>query len=250
MGYEKERIYQNYISREENRIHAPFDPEIGFYLAVSNGDVTHVMTFLKKPLHQKKGLGMLSASPLQNFKYHFVITAAMCTRFCIFNGMDVSVAFALSDFYIQKADVSQTIDSLSVLHRQMCLDYTNKMKQLSKTSICSLPITKCIDFIYDNLHKRITMAMLSSVCGLSPSYLSRIFKKETGMTVSDYIVCRKLKTAENMLLYSDFSSARIASTLAFPSQSYFSSLFKKRTGITPCQFRKAYFRDTFLPDCK
>ena len=50
------------------------------------------------------GVGILSKDPVTNLKYHFVVTAAMITRICWQNGMELERTFRLSDFYIQKLD--------------------------------------------------------------------------------------------------------------------------------------------------
>ena len=53
------------------------------------------------------------------------------------------------------------------------------MRNLKKNSICSKPVAECIDYIYDHLHTRITVELLAKRVNLTPSYLSRLFKKET-----------------------------------------------------------------------
>ena len=56
-------------------------------------------------------------------------------------------------------------------------------------------------------------------------------------TVNGYIKNKKLETARNMLLYSDFTAAEISFILAFNSQSYFTEVFRKKYGLTPSDFR-------------
>ena len=110
----------------------------------------------------------------------------------------------------------------------------------------SLHIAVCLDYIYDHLHTHITAEQLAKLTGLNISYLSRLFKKETGQTISNYIRDKKIETAKNMLLYSDFSPSEIASILAFPSQSYFTEVFRKTTGVTPRKYQKSFLRTTAL----
>ena len=86
------------------------------------------------------------------------------------------------------------------------------------------------------------MSELSVVTGLNESYLSRLFKKETGLTVTDYILRKKIETAENMLKFSEYSPSQIAFMLGFPSQSYFTAAFKKISGTTPKKYRDGHFR--------
>jgi AraC family transcriptional regulator len=237
MTYEKELIYQEYVQRENKIFHAPYDPELSFYSAIKEGNLALVTELCKEPLTDKKGLGKLSDNPLQNLKYHFAITAALVARYCIEGGMELPQAYGLSDFYIRKADSMKRIEDVSALHPVMCLDYTKRMRQMKKNSICSKPIALCIDYIYDHLHQKITVSILAEQVGLSESYLSRLFKKEMKISISRYILMKKIDTAKNMLAYSDYPISDISATLAFSSQSHFTELFRKHTGMTPMQYR-------------
>ncbi len=236
--------YKDFLEKESSFIRAPFNPELEFYTAVKMGDTRKVEQLTEKPFILKEGLGILSENTLRHFQYHFVVTAALLARYCIQGGMEVSASYTLSDYYIQKADRCTTPDALSDLHRFMCLDYTRRMKNLHKNAICSKPIASCIDYIYDNLHTRIKVQTLAELTGLTPSYLSKLFKKETGISISEYVQCKKIETAQNMLSFSDYTVSQIASTLAFPSQSYFTEIFHKKTGMTPLAYRAKNFRNT------
>lgn len=244
MSMQGELFYREFVQRENDMLRAPYNPELEFYSAIKNGNVAKVRKLCKEPLMDKPGLGTLSKNALQNMKYHFVITTALVARYCIEGGMALSAAYSLSDFYIQKADMCKTVKAVSDLHPIMCEDYTKRMRSLGKQKICSKQVAECIDYIYDHLHTRITVEILASHVGLNPSYLSRLFKKETGFTISSYIQSKKIETAKNMLIYSDYALSQIASILAFPSQSYFTEIFRKNTGMTPSRYRTLYFRNT------
>lgn len=238
MNFEKEIFYRNFVQREDQFVRAPYNPEIEFYVTIQAGDVRRVRELCRDTLRDKPGLGRLSDDPLQNLKYHFVITTALVARYCIAGGMELSTAYSLSDFYIQKADRCRHMEEISALHPVMCEDYAKRMRNLRKNAIRSKPVVLCLDYIYDHLHARITVEELAEHVGLNANYLSRLFKKEVGNTISRYIRIQKLETAKNMLLYSDYGTAEIASTLAFPSQSYFTEVFHKHTGLTPGEFRR------------
>ena len=237
MEKKKTLTYREYLHKEYNISHAPFLPEMEFYNAIGSGQLKKVETLCEEPFAKKKGFGILSNDHMQSMKYHFVITAAQIARSCIANGLNPSEAYNMSDYYIQRADQCHELDTLSLLHYDMCIAYTKAMQTVHKSSIASLPIRKCIDYIYDNLHTRITVDTLSAVSGITNAYLSRLFKKETGYTISDYILSKKLETAKSMLAYSDYSIADISSSLAFPSQSYFTNALKKDCGLSPLQYR-------------
>ncbi|MCR5202052.1 MAG: helix-turn-helix transcriptional regulator [Lachnospiraceae bacterium] len=243
MSIEKEMFYRDFVRREENFFRAPFKPEIDFYNTIRVGDVERLKEMLiEEPFMDKEGLGKLSEDSLQNLKYHFAITAAMVARYCIYGGMNLSEAYGLSDFYILKVDKCHDKEGIQELHPAMCMAYAKKMKELNNRMINSKHIVECINYIYDNLHKRITMEELSEFIGVNPSYLSRLFKKEMEISISDYIRHQKLETAKNMLKYSDYKISEIAATLAFPSQSYFTEKFHEYAGVTPSKYRKINVR--------
>jgi YesN/AraC family two-component response regulator len=240
---EKELSYKEFIMRENETFHAPYSPEFSFYIAVKSGETDKVSQLCKSEFSEKNGFGKLSENPLQNIKYHFVVTAALISRYCIEGGMEHETAYSLSDLYIQKADVCTSASQISQLHAEMSADYAQRMKKLRKNKIFSKQITRCVDYIYNNLHKRIFISDLAKYTGLNPSYLSRLFKKETGITVTEYIQNRKIETAKNMLKYSSYLPSQIASILAFPNQSYFVEVFKKKVGMTPKKYQDICFRE-------
>ena len=246
MQLKKELVYREFVQRENNLLRAPYNPEVSFYAAIKEGDVAKVEQLCQESLLDKEGLGTLSDHYLQNIKYHYVITTAIIARYCIEGGMELSNAYSLSDFYIQKADRCKTPEEVAALHPAMCMDYAKRMGNLRKSKISSLHIAVCLDYIYDHLHTHITAEQLAKLTGLNISYLSRLFKKETGQTISNYIRDKKIETAKNMILYSDFSPSEIASILAFPSQSYFTEVFRKTTGVTPRKYQESFLRTTAL----
>lgn len=241
---QKEQLYREFDQREENLIHAPYNPELEFYSCIREGNVEKIKQLCNEPLTDKKGLGKLSENELQHFRYHFAITAALAARYCMEGGMSLSKAYSISDFYIQKVDTCKSRQDISDLHFLMCVDYTIRMKNLRKKKICSQPVAKCIDYICESLHTRITLDTLADHVGLNPSYLSRLFKAETGQTISAYISDKKVETACNMLIYSEYSPVEIATILCFPNQSYFTNVFRKKTGMTPKKYQQKHFRST------
>jgi AraC-like DNA-binding protein len=193
-----------------------------------------------------EGMGRLSENPLQNLKYHFVITAAMITRNSIDGGMEAEKAYGLSDFYIQKMDKCQSKEEISDIHQIMCFDFTRRMQQLSKNKVHSKHIVLCVDYIYSHIHSRITLKELADQLDLSESYLSKLFVSEVGISISDYIREKKIERAENMLKFSDYDIADIANYFSFSSQSHFTQAFEKQVGLSPKKYRDLYYRKSWM----
>ena len=243
MSLRNEWYRQELKTGEESIVHRPLEEEYSFYRSVSSGDMEAVQkNCTKEAFINPDGAGILSTNPLTNIRYHFVVTVAMITRFCVEAGMELEQAYQLSDFYILKMDNCNSIDVISKLHKSMAIDYTEKMLFLKKSSVISKSITLCIDYIYSHINSRITIEELAEHVCLSPSYLSRLFKKELGVPVSEYIIKKKIEKAQNLLRYSDSSIIDIANYLSFSSQSHFIQVFKNTVGLTPKKYRDHFYR--------
>ncbi len=249
MGLQKEWLVQELENSEILLSHRPLAEEHNFYLAVKNGDMDFIrQNCLQGAFTNPEGMGILSKNPVTNIKYHFVVTVAMITRLCVEGGMEPEQAYHLSDFFILKMDTCKTISQISKLHDDMALNFTGKML-LQKNKAMSIYVTQCTEYIYSHLYERITIKDLAEFTALSPSYLSRLFKKELGISISDYIRGKKIERAENLVKYSEYSFIEIANYLAFSSQSHFIHTFEKLVGLTPKKYRDKYSR-TFLAETK
>lgn len=217
-----------------------YERELEFYNAVKQGDLKKLKKIMV-PLEDER-LGILSKNPLRNLKYHLITTIALITRFCIEGGLPLNIAYSLSDTYIQQLDLATTPEMISFLHRDLIYDYATKMKELRSTPGISQAIKRTIDYIVDNIQKRITLEKVSKAVGINRTYLCELFKKETGTSIQRYITKLKIEGAANMLAYEDFSILEISDYFSFSSSSHFCSVFKKETGLSPNAYRRANYR--------
>lgn len=238
MEFQREWYLLEAAQNAEEALHRPMREENEFFHAVSAGD----LDFVRKNCSDKRfldmeGVGILSRDPVVNLKYHMVITTAMITRLCVDSGMEMEQAFRLSDFYILKLDNVRSVDAVVELHDQMVLDFTGKMRLMKKSGATSKPVADAIEYIYVNLTERITVEDIAEHAGISVGHLSRLFKRETGVAVSDYIREKKVEKAQDLLRYSDWSLIDITNYLSFSSQSHFTQIFRNFTGMTPKRYR-------------
>lgn len=146
-------------------------------------------------------------------------------------------AFGLSDEYIRRMDCCNNMAEIVYVHDQMALDYVCRMRNLKKRVASSKQVAEAIDYIYVHIMGRITIQDLASAISVSPAHLSRIFKQETGVSVSEYIRQRKIDMAKNLLRFSGYNFADIAAMLSYSSQSHFIQHFRSQTGMTPKAYR-------------
>lgn len=125
----------------------------------------------------------------------------------------------------------------------MLMDFTKKMAGLPKRYVYSIHIVRAIEYIYKHRNERLTVQDTAEALNINRSYLSSLFKKETGVSISGFIRREKIKATANMLRFSDFSYADIAEYFGFASQSHFTQLFRMETGYTPAEYRKRFSRE-------
>ncbi len=121
----------------------------------------------------------------------------------------------------------------------------NKIPKSSKTSFISYPktllskeIKDTLDYINNNINEDLSLDYLANRVYLSNYYLSRLFKKEVGVTISSYIIHKKMENAKKLLLETDKNILEISTFLNFKEQTYFCKVFKTHVGVSPTEFRK------------
>lgn len=237
---DRQLAYMAFINRENNKRHHYYDEDMKQYVLMAEGDPSAVEESARMMTSNLNG--HLSDDPVRNIKYLFIANITIATRFSIEGGLDSETAYNISDLYIRKMDLCGTVEEVLDMHREMFAYFTSRMANLKKESVFSRPVVQCLDYIDMHMHMPIRVPELAEYVKLNPSYLSVLFKKEMGLPISDYIMKRRIDTAKNMLLYSEYQAAQISEILAFSSQSHFIRCFKKQVKMTPNEYQKMYYR--------
>ena len=101
-------------------------------------------------------------------------------------------------------------------------------------------LSHAMEYIRHNTASRIAVSELAAFCNCSESYLSRIFKRRTGVNINVYVNKVRVEQAKNSLLLSHDSIAEIASRVGFSDPNYFSRVFTQIIGISPTEFRRRF----------
>lgn len=242
MSYNRELHRRLFQQREEERAHVEYRHEFGFYSIITKGDIDAVEKILADPgntdIYESGEYGQLSKNPLMNMRYHFVVSVSLITRLCAEKGLERELAYTLSDIYISKMDTLNDPRDIISLHNEMLLDFTRKMAELPKKQVYSIQVCRAVEYVCRHLNRRLTAENIAEKLGINRCYLSTIFKRETGIALSEFIRREKLSAAGNMLKFSDYSCAEISEYFGFASQSHFISCFKEVMGVTPKEYRK------------
>ncbi|MCI2049311.1 MAG: response regulator [Lachnospiraceae bacterium] len=95
-------------------------------------------------------------------------------------------------------------------------------------------------YIADHLQEKIRAEDLAELVHMNDQYLMRLFKKETGMSITEYLTDQRMEVAAGLLRKTDRSINFIASCTGCEDSSYFTKLFKKYAGCTPKEYRAVY----------
>ncbi|MBC5689576.1 helix-turn-helix domain-containing protein [Mediterraneibacter sp. NSJ-55] len=101
-------------------------------------------------------------------------------------------------------------------------------------------VQRSIDYILENISKDISVKDVAEYVCFSPEYFSKLFKKETGENVKNYILRVKVEAAKDLLKNPNIPVSMVASELGYSNFSHFTQMFKKHEGVTPSEYRKKY----------
>lgn len=101
--------------------------------------------------------------------------------------------------------------------------------------------TKIIEYIREHYAENINLNQLAARFSITPFYLSRIVKRHTGKTYTDYLTHYRIAQAKMLIQQGNLSVKEITYAVGFNSQNYFTKVFKKYTGFTPSEFRVENF---------
>ncbi len=92
-------------------------------------------------------------------------------------------------------------------------------------------------YVIQNLARKITLEEIANMVHLAPNYCSSYFKKETGISLMQFILQERLDFAKRLLITKDLPLSKIAEKCGFEDYIYFSHAFKKQVGMSPSQYK-------------
>lgn len=130
---------------------------------------------------------------------------------------------------------AKTLRDLHIIAVNLYQSYFDFVKKNQEELSVSGKLRRLIEENYGN--PALGLQFLSESLKLSQSYISQLFKQETGTTINQYIITYRIDMASSLLLKSDRKISDIADCCGFTDQNYFTKLFKKCTGMTPSEYR-------------
>lgn len=136
---------------------------------------------------------------------------------------------------------SQTLDEVLEVYRE-ALEFLKDRTESGAGSSLSRQVKDILLFIQEHYAEDISLDQIAQTVDLSRTYVSGLFKKETGINLTNYITNFRIEKAKELLRDTNLRSYEIAVQVGFPEESYFSRTFKKVTGESPNAYRKGLHR--------
>ncbi len=231
----KEQAWFDIKSEDEDIYRHSYQEERRILEAVKAGNVEEAVRLSKE---MDSNIGRLGESEVEHWRNLSIVAAALCARAAIEGGVMPAAAYRLSGFYINKSTACKDITQILIYRNHVIEELTKRVRDQKGRRHTSSYTEQCKDYVYRHFREKIYLDDIADTMGISSSYLSRLFKKETGISLQDFINDVRVEKAANLLIYSEETLPGIAEYVNFPTQSYFGKVFKQRMKMTPRQYRE------------
>lgn len=217
-------------------VHPSHSLELELVRHVADGNYEEALAVMQRFALMERP--QLAYNEIRSVKNQLIALCTVLTRAAIKGGVLTEDAFDMSDIVIRTVETLDTVKELKAYELDMIRIFTELVRQ-SMANQYPYPVSDMVTYIYKNITAKITVSDLSRVTHLSADYVSRIFKKEVGCSITDYVQMKKIDASKKFLLYKDMSITDIAAIFNFCNHGYYSKVFKKYTGMTPVHFIRA-----------
>ena len=175
----------------------------------------------------------------KNMEYLVCSAITLATQAAIEGGLYYKKAYDLSAKYLQRLETCKTTNEYVVLNFEMKQEFAAAVNQAKRIPAMKYS-EKIKRYISMHLTDPFTLAEIAEYLDKDASYLSRLFKEETGKSIMQEARIQRINNAAELLKKTDFSIQYIAELFCFSSQSHFGLTFKKIYNCTPQEYRVSH----------
>jgi YesN/AraC family two-component response regulator len=177
------------------------------------------------------------ADPLRNQKNYCIICNTLMRKAAEKGGVHPLHLDQLSSQYAQQIELLPNLRAGQNLISDMIQNYCRLVRRHNLKDYSPL-IRKVITYVDAEISSNLSLAKLAKIQNVSPEYLSALFHKETGKTLTRFINEKRLEQGASLLQTSSLQVQTIAEYCGFPDAGYFAKVFKKHYGLSPKTYRE------------
>ena len=179
-----------------------------------------------------------TADPVRNIKNYGIIMNTLLRKAAENGGVHPFYLDKQSNDFARRIEQTNTVAAAQLLMRDMFRDYCHLVRTTA-TAHHSPAVQKALACIDADLSGDLNLHTLAEQQNLNAGYLSALFHKEVGETVTQYITRKRLQLAQHLLKTTQLQIQTVAQHCGISDVSYFTKLFKKYLGKTPREYRNA-----------
>ena len=203
--------------------------------AVSNGNMEEALKNLA--VLGKFRLADRYKDPIRNIRNLLITLNTLLRKAAEMGGVHPAHIDALSSQMAKRIETISSNQESARFRTEMLRKYCLLVRNYSLRG-CSPVVQKVVNHINLNLTEDLSLKRLAVEYSVNASYLSALFKKDMGVTLTDYISQQRVRKAITLINSSDMQIQDIASESGIYDVNYFRKLFKKITGKTPTEYVK------------
>jgi YesN/AraC family two-component response regulator len=204
--------------------------------AITAGD-TRLLTQAMEQLQDISLPFQYSSSPVRSFKNLALMGNALYRKAAEYGGVHPLHLDHVSQNFAFQIEEARNIAELLSSNARIASIYCDLVKELSLAAFPPL-IQEAITFLRVHLDQSFSLTGVADALGVNPTYLSRLFTKEVGMTFTDFVHHLRIEEAKYLLEHRTDSITTIASQVGFQDANYFARVFRKWEGMTPHEYRQ------------
>lgn len=202
---------------------------------ITNGDIVLAQReFSKYPISSLEIIR--TKDSIRDTKNLLLIANTLFRRASYIGGVHPIYLDELSGKWTIKIEQTLSLKDLNNIYNQMIKSYCILTKEHSLLKYSPI-IKETLMFINLNISSNLTVKKVAHEVGLSPDYLTRLFKKELGVNIITYINKKRIYTSLELLKDTNLSIDEIVDLIGLSTTSYFYTLFKREIGVSPKQYR-------------
>ncbi len=219
------------------RLEMRYEYENELMTAVSQGQVQKVNALIASL--SSISLDRRTSDQQRNIKNYCIVMNTLLRKAAEQGGVHPVYLDKVSSAFAVQIEETKHTDELSNLMAKMFHDYCRLVRKHALGAYSPV-VQKTIIFIESDLSASLSLSTLATAQKVSPGYLSAVFKKETGKTLTEYITRKRMKHAAHLLTTTHLQVQTIAMHCGILDVQYFSKLFKKYAGMSPLEYRQSH----------
>ncbi len=176
------------------------------------------------------------ADPVRNLKNYSIIMNTLLRKAAEQGGVHPVYLDSTSSAFARKIELMTSIEQVQDLMVEMFRTYCRLVRKHALKHY-SPPVQKAIITIDSDLSADLSLSVLAAMQGISASYLSALFKNETGETLTEHVNRKRVRLAQQLLETTTLQIQTIAQHCGILDVHYFSKVFKRYAGCSPKQYR-------------